>query len=184
MNFEDQNQFLAKFVERWGDAELYSTGADLVNFSGPLYNVDGSSPDPKLNGESWKGLLLDRGINTPCYVANETPDGNSHPRFSVGGHMTPNPDGQVATGADSYLMPLCSWHNSKARDGVPFTLNRTWMLKLSGFLQSEIAATFMAAYLAKSGTPSSIRVAMTSYVPIYLSQKQMLQSKGDFPTTC
>ena len=116
----------------------------MVNFTGPLYNVDGSSPDPHLDGESWKGLLIANWINTPCYVGNDTPDGKTHPKFSVGGHMTPNPDGKVATGANSYLMPLCSWHNSKARDGVPFALKRTLTLKLSGFLQSEIAATFMA----------------------------------------
>lgn len=144
MNFDAQKDFLAKFSDQYGNTELYSTGFQVVNYSGPLYNVDGSSPDPKLQGESWKGLLLSNGINSPCYVANDTPSGNSHPNFSVGGHMTPNPDGQVEIGADSYLIPLCSWHNSKARDGVPFELTRTLMLKLSGFLQSEIAATFMA----------------------------------------
>ena len=58
--------------------------------------------------------------------------------------MTPNADGQVEIGADSYLMPLCSWHNHKNRDGVAFELNASRMLRLSGFLQSEIAATFLA----------------------------------------
>ena len=144
MNFEEQKHFLTTFVDRWTNVELYSTGAQLVNFSGPLYNVDGSSSDPNVNNESWKGLLLSHGIDAPCYVSNETPSGNSHPSFSVGGHMTTDAEGQVETGDDTYLMPLCSWHNSKARDGVAFHLERTLMLKLSGFMQSEIPATFMA----------------------------------------
>jgi hypothetical protein len=144
MNFAEQRDLLAAFADRWGEVELYSTGSQLINYPGVLYNVDGSSDDPQISGESWKGLLIANGINAPCYVTNETPNGNSHPKFSVGGHMTPNPDGKVEFGADSYLMPLCSWHNSKARDGVPFTHTNTLMLKLSGFMEGEIAATFMA----------------------------------------
>ncbi len=144
MDLGEQKDLLAAFVDRWGQVELYSTGSQLINYPGVLYNVDGSSDDPQINGESWKGLLIVNGINSLCYVTNETPDGNSHPKFSVGGHMTPNPDGKVEFGADSYLMPLCSWHNSKARDGVPFTHTNTLMLKLSGFMEGEIAATFMA----------------------------------------
>lgn len=144
MDLNAQRQRLAEFVDRWGTIELFSTGSRLINFSGVLYNVDGSSDDPEINGENWKGLLIANGINSNCYVSNETPEGNSHPKFSVGGHMTPNEDGQVEFGADSYLMPLCSWHNNKSRDGVAFEHTKTLMLKLSGFMQGEIAATFMA----------------------------------------
>lgn len=144
MELDEQTKHLSDFLARWGQVELFSTGSQLVNYSGVLYNVDGSSDDPKINGESWKGLLISNGINSSCYVANETPSGNSHPRFSVGGHMTPNQNGKVDIGADSYLMPLCSWHNSKARDRVPFNLSKTLMLRLSGFMEGELAATFMA----------------------------------------
>ncbi len=139
-----QKTLLSNFLTRVGPIELYSTASQLVTYTGVLFNVDGSSDDPQINGQSWKELLIANGINAPCYVANETPSGTSHPAFSVGGHMTPNSDGQVAVGADSYLMPLCSWHNNKARDGVPFRLERTLMLKLSGFMQGDLAATFMA----------------------------------------
>ena len=144
MNAVTTSELLAGFVERFGNAGILSTSATLVNFTGNLYNVDGSSPDPNIDGESWKGLLLSYGIESDCYVTNETPTGNSHPNFKVGGHMTPNSDGKVAIGADSYLMPLCSWHNSKARDEVAFEHSKTLMLKLSGFLESEVAATFLA----------------------------------------
>lgn len=144
MNATTQSEMLVGFVDRWGSAGIQSTSATVVNFSGVLYNVDGSSPDPKIDGESWKGLLLSYDIDGDCYVTNETPHGNSHPSFNVGGHMTPNSDGKVEVGADSYLMPLCSWHNSKARDGVPFEHDETLMLRLSGFMESEVAATFMA----------------------------------------
>lgn len=144
MNAITPSEMLAGFVDRFGNAGIRSTSATLVNFSGVLYNVDGSSPDPKIEGESWKGLLQAYRIDSPCYVENETPTGNSHPNFNVGGHMTPNSDGKVAMGADTYLMPLCSWHNSKARDGIAFEHSKTLMLKLSGFLESEMAATFLA----------------------------------------
>lgn len=135
---------LTNLVDRWGDVGVRSTGANLVNYSGILYNVDGSSTDPNIDGNSWKRLLINSGINAPCYVTNPTPSNNSHPGFNVGGHMTPNADGSVKTGADSYLMPLCSWHNSKGRDGVMFSHTNTLMLKLSGYMLSEIAASFMA----------------------------------------
>ena len=135
---------LAKLIDQWGTVGIKSTGASLVNYSGVLYNVDGSSTDPQIDGNSWKRLLLSHGIDEPCYVANQTPAGNSHPDFNVGGHMTPKADGFVEVGTDSYLMPLCSWHNSKARDGVAFQHDKTLVLKLSGFMQSEIAASFMA----------------------------------------
>lgn len=144
MDPTSQRELLAKFVDRWGQVELYSTGSQRINYPSVLYNVDGSSDDPNINGESWKSLLILNGINSPCYVTNETPEGNSHPGFNVGGHMTPNSDGRVEFGADSYLMPLCSWHNNKARDGEPFSHTNTLMLKLSGFMEGELAATFMS----------------------------------------
>ena len=139
-----ETKLLEKLVDRWGDVGIKSTGAALVNYSGVLYNVDGSSTDPQIDGSSWKRLLMNYGIDSQCYVNNPTPNGNSHPGFNVGGHMTSNPDGSVETGTDSYLMPLCSWHNSKGRDGVAFTHANTLMLKLSGYMHSELTASFMA----------------------------------------
>ncbi|WP_299669815.1 hypothetical protein [uncultured Ruegeria sp.] len=144
MPHSEQKKLVSEFVERWNHVGIKSTGAFRVNYEGVLYNVDGSSDDPRINGQHWKELLQSRGINAPCYVTNDTPLGNTHPEFGVGGHMTPNEDGQVEIGADSYLMPLCHWHNHKNRDGVAFEHSETSMLRLTGFMQSEIAATFRA----------------------------------------
>lgn len=82
-------------------------------------------------------------------MTNPTPDGNTHPQFNVGGHMTPDPEGYVAYGADSYLMPLCSWHNQKNRDGVDFKLRNSLVLRLSGYMMGEVAASFTARLPAK-----------------------------------
>lgn len=144
MTPEEQRLFFRNFVDNFGGATIKSTGAFTTNFSDVLYNVSGSTIDPKINGLTWKRLLEANEIGGNCYVTNETPEGNSHPNFDVGGHMTPNPDGQVAEGAETYLMPLCHWHNNPARNGVAFTHDKTFMLMLTGYLQSEIAATFMA----------------------------------------
>lgn len=129
------------------DEIITSTGAVTVNFSGGLYNVKGSTPDPKKvpnhEGVAWKQLLIDYGISAanPCYVTNPGAEG-SHPDFSVGGHMTTSYDGNVPTGGSCYLMPLCYWHNSKSRDEVLFYHVRTAMLLLTGYMQGELAATF------------------------------------------
>ena len=137
------------FINRFGDIGILSTGSTVVNFSGVLYNVSGSTHDPKEvpghEGDSWKRLLIDQANlgSASCYVTNiEPPHNSSHPGFSVGGHMTTNSDGNVEHGADSYLMPLCYWHNSTARDGEPFQHTQTKMVKLSGYMQGELAATF------------------------------------------
>jgi len=144
MSDSKTTQLLRDFFDRWGDVGIRSTGAMRVNYSGVLYNVDGSSTDPEIDGLSWKELLTSNGITGNCYVTNSTPDDNSHPNFNVGGHMTTVPNGQVAVGAFSYLMPLCSWHNHKSRDGVPFKHDKTLMLRLSGYMEREIAASFTA----------------------------------------
>lgn len=138
-------QQVLDFVERHQKNGILSTGAQPVNFSGDLYNVDGSTHDPKRipghDGMAWKRLLEVNGIGGNCYVTNPNPEG-SHPDFSVGGHMTTDPTGYVPTGGICYLMPLCFWHNGKKNDGVRFTHNNTAMLKLTGYNQGELAATF------------------------------------------
>ena len=58
--------------------------------------------------------------------------------------MTPDAEGDVPIGGDCYLMPLCSWHNNKARDRQVFEHTQTKMLELSGYMQGEAAATFLA----------------------------------------
>lgn len=127
------------------DKKITSTGAKVVSVKWDLYNVKGSSADPKIPGySSWKALLIDYGIpaSSDCYVANETPSGNTHPDFSVGGHMTLRSDGSVTYGGTCYLMPECDWHNNKARDGTAFSHAETDMLELSGYMQEELEATF------------------------------------------
>lgn len=128
---------------------LLSTGASVVDFVEDLFNVTGSTPDPSQipghENKSWKEILEDEADlhNASCYVTNAiAPDNSSHPAFSVGGHVTPNSDGVVPFGGVCYLMPLCSWHNHTARDGVQFEHSNTKMLQLTGFLQGELASTF------------------------------------------
>ncbi len=127
--------------------QLRSTGATVVNFASNLYNLEGSTDDPKRVpdhlGVAWKQLLIDYGIadTSPCYVTNAGAEG-SHPAFSVGGHMTTNSDGTPPAGGICYLMPLCFWHNNTSRDRVSFTHTATQMLQLSGYMQGELAATF------------------------------------------
>lgn len=142
-NFE---QALRDFATRYQHIGLLSTGARVVNHDGVLYNVEGSTDDPDIDGANWKELLIRNGIDGDCYVTDPLPDrdGTSHPGFNVGGHMTPNADGHVPRGEICYLMPLCKWHNSTSRDGTPFEHEETRMLELSGFMEGDIAATFAA----------------------------------------
>lgn len=143
---ENIEQALKDFATRYRHIELLSTGYEAVNYGGILYNVSGSSPDPKIDGLAWRKLLISKGIDGDCYVTEPLPDedGTSHPGFDVGGHMTPNSDGHVPRGGISYLMPLCKWHNSTSRDGVPFEHDETEMLKLTGYMEGDLALTFAA----------------------------------------
>ncbi len=80
------------------------------------------------------------GIVGNCYVTNPGGEG-SHPNFCVGGHMTIHADGGVVDNT-CYLMPLCSWHNNTARDGVAFDHAETRMLQLTGYDPGELRVTF------------------------------------------
>lgn len=138
-----------KFVELSQQSPLRSTGAALATLSSPVYNVDGSRDDPKHvpkhENEAWKQLLIGLGVSaaSPCYVTNAVaPKDSSHPEFSVGGHMTTDATGEVPVGGTCYLMPLCNWHNNKARDGVKFEHVLTQVVKLTGYMKGELAATF------------------------------------------
>ena len=51
-------------------------------------------------------------------------------------------DGKIPHGGISYLMPLCAWHNSKARDGKNFEHTKTKMLELGGFMEGQTPFTF------------------------------------------
>jgi hypothetical protein len=116
----------------------------VVDYEGVLYNVDGSKDDPKL-GQAWKGLLKKNGIDGNCYVTHPPAKvGSTHPKFVVGGHMTPNKAGKVKPGGICYLMPLCGWHNSTARNEEPFEHEETRMLELSGYMERDLAETFLA----------------------------------------
>ena len=142
---------LRRFVETVGGGIVESTFYAKTT-SGPskLYNVRGSTPDPypqkptKVTG--WKSLLLSQGIGAPCYASAPLPapgKGKSHPGFDVGGHMTTAADGSVATGGSCYLVPLCSWHNGRYNT-AQFTMRSTTMLVLSGYMQADTSATFLA----------------------------------------
>lgn len=145
MPISKEAQLLIDFVQKHEGMKLLSTRAEVVEFAGVLYNVDGSSDDPEIDGYNWRSLLRERGIDRDCYVTNIQPLGEtSHANFSVGGHMTVNRDGSVPFGGECFLMPLCSWHNSKARDHMAFEHTETRMLKLFGYLEKEPRATFSA----------------------------------------
>ena len=151
MNELQQLKAVIEWVERRdGPPIIESTGAQVVKTSpNPIYNVDGSSDDPKIHGDSWKRLFIavmaKAGATYPdaCFVSPTAPAHDSHPGFRLGGHMTQNPNGTVS-GGTCYLMPLCSWHNSKARDGVPFVPIQSTMVQLTGYLLAEPAALFAA----------------------------------------
>lgn len=145
-----QSDKVRLFLERHMDRTLFSTGARLVDFDDVLYNISGSTDDPQEvkdhEGKDWKNLLTSfAGLSQAnCYVDNVIPEGpSSHPNFSVGGHMTPNPSGEVEQGGVSYLMPLCYWHNHTARNNKAFEHEETRMLKLTGFMEGETPITFL-----------------------------------------
>jgi hypothetical protein len=137
------------FIKRYSGIGLLSTGAELVEYAGKLYNVKGSTEDPKAvdgsRGASWKRLFDHYAdfSEANCYVTSPLPnEASNHPEFAVGGHMTPNSSGIVQPGGVTYLMPLCKWHNSTSRDGTAFSHAKTKMLKLTGFMEGDSAITF------------------------------------------
>jgi hypothetical protein len=149
MSDNSETDAIMNFVRSVGTSGLDSTGATVVYVTADLYNVKGSTHDPKKvprhEGKDWKSLLIDYKIPaaSKCYVTNDpAPPGKSHPDFSVGGHMTTNPSGQVPKGGTCYLMPLCSWHNNSSRDGTLFSHALTEMLQLTGYMEGELALTF------------------------------------------
>jgi hypothetical protein len=136
---------LSQFTAKFAGLNIQSTSAAVVDYSGDLYNVNGSTPDPKIDGKTWKRLLQFHGISGACFADTPAaPPGSSHPAFSVGGHVTPNASGDVPTGSSCYLMPLCYWHNGKGNDGKVFHHAQTRMLELFGYMQGEPAATYLA----------------------------------------
>jgi hypothetical protein len=147
MSDNSETDAIMNFVRSVGTIGVESTGATVVTYAAGLYNVSGSTNDPTHvpgnNGTAWKQLLINCGINGGCYVTNvPAPIGSTHPNFSVGGHMTPNKNGMVPTGGICYLMPLCYWHNSTSNNGIQFNHVNTNMLRLTGYMQGELALTF------------------------------------------
>ena len=54
----DHVGILQQFVTRFGEIRLFSTSAAVVTYPAPLYNVIGSTDDPKVPGySSWTSLL-------------------------------------------------------------------------------------------------------------------------------
>lgn len=156
-------QQIKDFVRNVPEFGLFSTDQKVINYTGSLYNVSGSTEDPKevygYENKTWKYILnISAGLgDAGCYVTNVNPSGEtSHPEFSVGGHMTENMNGKVIYGADSYLMPLCSWHNNPARNGIAFEHQETKMILLSGYMQGEPAITFMMRNRNSSQQPFSL----------------------------
>jgi hypothetical protein len=68
------------FVKRTEAIGILSTGAKVVDYKGGLYNVSGSTHDPKAvnehRGRAWKALLIEYGIRaeSECYVSGEVLD--------------------------------------------------------------------------------------------------------------
>ena len=183
------------FITKYGGIGLLSTGAQLVDYAGKLYNVTQSTEDPKAvdehKGASWKKLLNSYAdfSHACCYVTSPLPDeASNHPEFSVGGHMTPNSSGIVELGGVTYLMPLCKWHNSTARDCTAFSHNKTKMLKLTGFMEGDSAITFALRlensnaytllYFDRSNTSWAYRELSTSERQTMKSESLMPMSAG------
>lgn len=183
------------FINKYAGVGLLSTGAQLVDYAGELYNVKGSTEDPKAvdgsRGATWKRLFNAYAdfSDACCYVTSPLPGGaSSHPEFAVGGHMTPNSSGIVQSGAVTYLMPLCKWHNSTSRDGIAFSHSKTKMLKLTGFMEGDSAITFALrlensyAYTFLFFDPSSdswaFRELSSAEVSTALSKSPALMSVG------
>ena len=81
----------------------------------------------------------------PCYVTNQKPKkpNTSHDKGTwLGGHMALTKDGKIEPGGTSYLMPLCAWHNSTARDEKKFEHRKIKMLELGGYMEGQNAFTF------------------------------------------
>lgn len=156
---------VSNLIKRWEGITIQSTGARVTEYSGVLYNVSGSTDDPKsisgLIDSSWLGVLRNYGIkDEACYVTSPLPEknkGKSHPLDIVGGHMTEIKSGKVPYGSHSYLMPLCKWHNNPARNTLPFEHEKTTMVKLTGYMQGELAQSFLLRM------PSEIPMAMLYY---------------------
>ncbi len=139
------NDALKQFVEAYAGQRIDSTGYSKVpNVALPIYNVIGSTTDPKIPGfPTWKDLLDHNGFaGNKCFVTGAAD--RSHPGFDVGGHMTHQADGSVLKGI-CYLMPLCKLHNGKGFEKQPFkSLTSTTMLQLTGYKPKDVAATFLA----------------------------------------
>lgn len=145
----EQDAAIRGWLEAPLEFQTQSTDFEVLNYSGTLFNVSGSTGDPlAIPGySSWKNLLVEAADleSARCYVSNlAAPDDTSHDNFSVGGHMTVNEDGSVEIGGISYLMPLCYWHNSTSRDGQPFEVDDRELIRLYGYMQAETFATFAA----------------------------------------
>lgn len=140
----EATRLLREFVEAYKGTIIESTGFSKVTATLPVYNVIGSTDDPKIpKFPTWKLLLEGDGFKgCSCFVPGVKD--RSHPGFDVGGHMTNQADGSVKNGT-CYLMPLCKLHNGKGFEKVPFnSLTSTTMLQLTGYKPKDIAATFLA----------------------------------------
>lgn len=135
---------VTRFFKLHAGIKLLSTSAKPVDIFDDVFNVIGSSDDPKI-GKSWKKLLEKYEIYGPCYVTNQKPSSpeTSHDKGTwLGGHMALTKDGHIETGGISYLMPLCSWHNNPARNKKNFEHQKDRMLELSGYMEGQTAFTF------------------------------------------
>ena len=86
----EQDAAISEWLAAPLDFQTQSTSFEVINYSGVLYNVSGSTGDPlAINGySSWKNLLVEGAglANANCYVSSvAVPTDTSHDDFSVGG---------------------------------------------------------------------------------------------------
>jgi|GEM_PF-6517005 len=183
MDFSNQSINPAIVLSENKSVKIESTFATVVYPPSTLYNVQGSTYDPKhipgASGYSWKQLLIYYGIGVPgnaddcCFaISPPAPGGSTHPQFLVGGHMTTSSNGVVPVGGICYLMPLCKWHNSTNRDGIPFTPLHKPILELYGYMQAEPAALFKMR-LPSEERFAVIRIKDGSWISENLSENSM-----------
>lgn len=78
MQISKQARLFVDFVRKYEGMRLFSTHAEVVDFGGVLYNVDGSSDDPAIDGLNWRNLLRERGIDGEAMSPTSSPRASRH----------------------------------------------------------------------------------------------------------
>ena len=132
-NIEPEDIYRPEYIA----VPLRSTGAKVATISGKYVNVEGSSKDPKIDGNSWVELLRQNSCNCDvcCTDGKVYADKNFYKTLTdevyinefeclgdiVGGHIVPLGNRQKAQKGDRVLLaPICSAHNTYQLNGFSY----------------------------------------------------------------